>query len=648
MPGRFKKFFYSNTAGVLNLVLWSVLFTVYLLYDRYSGGIDGDLLLTYIYLFTSIIILNALIFYVLRFLLSIFRGGPVAAYLISNLLVTMMFFVNNMAVMVYGKQLGSEGVVMAYRGWVGGEMGNFTLSVIKLIIFISIYLVLFYGLYRLLNNVLSGRFFDHSSSIITVSIIFLFVIILHFRLVALADSDWKMNLMKNKIPWQSITGFPEDRVKVDEDGKKGKAVPSLFANPDFLDEKMEVEQLKKLDLVKEKILSQNIQAKSPMNILFINIEGLRNDILNPVNMPFLYKFANERGFILRKHYTTGNNTPGSLYGMLTGLAPYYFEPLRGNKFYNMPLHVLKKAGYFQSFYYNSPLQYEYIHRDIIEKTEDRFSRAPGTKMDDYGPREQILIDKFIEDLKSDKSNKRFDYYLMNVTHFNYFYPEECKKFVPDYNSNFTIISGTQEKFKKDRVELKNRYMNAVCYTDQLLRHLITEMDRMGRLNNTILVISGDHGEEFWEHGSFGHTWGLNNIQIQPAALIYYPGIKKDSIKYKYTSHQDFMPTVFDLIGLSTDWSMFTTGKSLVNYNAALDYAVSSLGILVSFKRNGYAIMGNGYKVLYKNNMDLNTSPYAVYDDEDRPVENFDTFKVIDLILKTKSSKRLAAPKFQGM
>lgn len=644
MQGRFRYFFYSKTAGVINLLFWTLLLSFYLLQDRYNGSIDGEILLTFMYLFASILILNALIFYLLRFLLSFFKYGPVIAYLVTNLLITMIFFINNMAVMVYGKQLGSEGVVMAYRGWTGGEMGNFTASVIKLVLFISIYTFLFYGLYHILNKILSGRSLNFNFSIISVSVVVIVTVILHFRLVALADNDWKMNLMKNKIPWQAITGFPEDRVKVDEDGKKSRAVPALFANPDFLDEKMELDQLKKLDLVKDKILAGSINVKSPMNILFMNIEGLRSDMLNPVNMPFLYKFASERGFILKKHYTTGNNTPGSLYGMLTGLAPYYFEPLRGNGFLNMALQVLKKAGYRQSFYYNSPLQYEYIHRDIIEKTEDKYSRAPGTKLDDYGPREQILIDKLIGDLNGDKTGKRFDYYLMNVTHFNYFYPEECKKFVPDYNANFTIISGTQEKFKKDRVELKNRYMNAVCYTDQLLRHLITAMDRMGKLNNTIIVISGDHGEEFWEHGSFGHTWGLNNIQIQPAAFIYFPGINKNSIKYRYTSHQDFMPTVFDLIGLNTDWSLFTTGKSLVNYNPDLDYAISSLGILVSFKRNGYAIMGNGYKVLYKNNMDLNSSPYAVYDDDDKPVEKFDTYKVVDLILKTKSSKRLAVQK----
>jgi len=644
MQAKFKRFFYSNTAGVVNLLLWSIIFALYLVYDKYNGSIDGNLFLTYIYLFSTIMILNGFLFYILRFILSFFKSGPIAAYLISNLLVSMLFFVNNMAVMIYGKQLGSEGVVMAYRGWVGGEMGDFTVSFLKLIIFVIIYLAIFYWSYRLLNNVLSGRSLKFNFSMVSIFVIVLLSIILHFRFVALADSDVKMNLMKNEIPWQAITGFPEDSIRVDEDGKKGKAVPALFANPEFLDEKMELDQLKKLDRVKEKILSQNINVKSPMNILFMNIEGLRNDMLNPINMPFLYKFASERGFILKKHYSTGNNTPGSLFGMLTGLAPYYFEPLRGNGFLNMSLQVLKKAGYLQSFYYNSPHQYEYIHRDIIEKTEDVFNRAPGTKFDDYGPREKILIDKLISDLKRDKRGKRFDYYLMNVSHFNYYYPEECRKYVPDYNANFTIISGSQEKFKKDRVELKNRYMNSVFYTDQLLRQLITEMDKMGRLNNTIIVISGDHGEEFWEHGSFGHTWGLNNIQIQPSAFIYYPGVSKSSIKYKYTSHQDFIPTVFDLIGLSIDWSYFTTGKSLVNYNADLDYAIGSLGILTSFKRNGYAIMGNGYKILYKNNMNLNKAPYAIYDDNDIPVEKFDTYKIVDLLLKTKSSKRLLPPK----
>jgi len=90
---------------------------------------------------------------------------------------------------------------------------------------------------------------------------------------------------------------------------------------------------------------------------------------------------------------------------------------------------------------------------------------------------------------------------------------------------------------------------------------------------------------------------------------------------------------------------FTTGKSLLKYSPEKDYAISSLGILVSFKRNGYAIIGNGYKVLYRNNMDLNSSPYAIYDENDQPIEEFNKNAVSDLLLKAMNAKSLEVPMY---
>ena len=627
-------------SGIVNLMLWSALFSIYLVYDKYTGSMETDLVMVFIYLFASILLLNTLFFLILKFLLVQFRYGPEAAYVTSNIIVTAIFFINNLAVSVYGKQLGLEGIVMAWRGWRGGEMGDFTSSLIKMLFIVIIYAGLFSMAYFGFDRIFSrektrARVFG---TLVTTASVIMFV--LHIKLAAMAAVDWKMNIIKHKIPWQSVTGFPEDQIRVNEDGKAGQAFPALFTSPPYMDESAELNQLNKLNRIKERILSSHIAVANPMNILFINCEGLRADMLNPENMPHLYRFATQRGFILKKHYTTGNNTPGSLYGMLTGLAPFYFEPLRGNQFRNMTLEVMKKAGYKQGIYYNSPKQYENIYRDIIANTEGDFVRAPGTKFDDYGPREKILVDRYISEIKNYHGGPRFDYYLMNVTHFNYYYPQEFKKYTPDYTMNFTIISGPQDKFRKDRIELKNRYMNSVLYSDHLINEILKTLESTGRLKNTIVVISGDHGEEFWEHGSFGHTWGLNNIQVQPAAMIYYPGIKNSSIKYKYTSHQDFFPTVFDLIGISTDWREFTTGKSLIDYDPDLDYAISSLGILCSFKRNGYAVMGDGYKILFRNNMDLNASPYAIYDDNDQPVENIDTYRAVRLLMKAAHSKRL--------
>jgi uncharacterized protein len=326
--------------------------------------------------------------------------------------------------------------------------------------------------------------------------------------------------------------------------------------------------------------------------------------------------------------------------MFTGLSPFHFEPMRENNVPNLSLEILKKLGYRQSIYYNSPKNYEYIYPDFLARTEGRFINIPG-RYEDYAIREKKLIDLYLKELREDQSqNPRFDYYLINVTHFNYYYPPEFEIYKPAFTMDFEIISGKQKKFEKHKEALMNRYKNSILYFDYLFGQLIDELDSQNRLNDTIIVLAGDHGEEFWEHGSFGHTWGLNNKQIQTAATIYYPGIKNSDIEYKYTNHSDFFPTVFELLGLNINTRIFMTGKSLLTYDPAMDYAISSLGVLVSFKRNDYAIIGNGLKILFKNNKNLNQAPYAIYDDEDQSIENLDPYPTADLLKKILNSKKL--------
>jgi len=632
-----------KAAGIVNLLLWSIFFTFFIMLDKSGGRFDKELVLTSLYIFASMIALNGFFYFFFHLITGYFKNGSLISYLISNVIVSSLFFVNYIIVLIFGKQLGLEGFVMTIRGWQGGELGDFTSVVLKLSAAIIVYILFFYICFRVADKLLKGRVLNINFTAALVVFLTVTTVLLHFQLVSLAADGWKMSIMKQKIPWQSITGFPEDPIRIGAENTASESFPELFKNPPMLSEKTEVEKMLRLRDNFDSIMSHDFRAEKKYNILFINVEGLRSDMLNPSNAPHFYKFAKERGIILKKHYATGNNTPGAIYGMLTGLSPYYFEPLRGNQCRNLPLEVLKKLGYRQSIYYNSPKNYEYIYRDIIENTEGKFVRIPGI-IDDYAPREKMLLDKYIEELRNDKSElPRFDYYLFNVTHFNYYYPPEFEKFKPAFTMKFQIISGRQEKFEQHREGLLNRYMNSVYYFDHLLNKLLVNLEKMGRLDNTIIVIAGDHGEEFWEHGSFGHTWGLNNKQIQSAAVLYYPGAKQSDVKYSYTSHADFLPTVFDKIKLNYNTNVFMTGKSLLSYNPDYDFAVSSLGILVSFKRNDYAIVGEGYKILFKNNKDLNSAPYAIYSDNDEPVDKIDVYRAVNLLLKTEKSKKLIPP-----
>jgi arylsulfatase A-like enzyme len=89
----------------------------------------------------------------------------------------------------------------------------------------------------------------------------------------------------------------------------------------------------------------------------------------------------------------------------------------------------------------------------------------------------------------------------------------------------------------------------------------------------LMVITGDHGEAFWEHEAFGHGAALVDEETRTA--FYLCGPEPLSTRYQVGSHADVMPTVFSLIGLPPPFAGWTNGKSLTGYEPSLDMALVS-------------------------------------------------------------------------
>lgn len=68
-----------------------------------------------------------------------------------------------------------------------------------------------------------------------------------------------------------------------------------------------------------------------------------------------------------------------------------------------------------------------------------------------------------------------------------------------------------------------QYDGALAYLDHELGGLFAELDRRGILQNTIVVITADHGEEFGEHGVFDHGNSLYRPAVHVPLLIVAPG-----------------------------------------------------------------------------------------------------------------------------
>jgi hypothetical protein len=286
-------------SGVINVLFWSLVLSFFIIKDSELLKWDKEYVMLYAYIFLSIVFLNSLFYYGFRLVLWRFKWGTLVSYLVSNLLVSIIFISNYIFVLIFGKQLGMEGLVMMIRGWQGGELGNFTAVILSIVLGLFLYLVVFFIFFRVLDRYLHNYYLKNRIVILISGILLLMVFFLHSNLIDMAQNSWKMEKLKYKIPWQSVTGFPEEKIRITHDTKEDKKFPELFINPPDLDENVEIKNALSIKDKYKKILELDLKIKNPRNILFINVEGLRYDMLNSENAPNLYKFATSRGKLLK-------------------------------------------------------------------------------------------------------------------------------------------------------------------------------------------------------------------------------------------------------------------------------------------------------------------------------------------------------------
>jgi arylsulfatase A-like enzyme len=68
------------------------------------------------------------------------------------------------------------------------------------------------------------------------------------------------------------------------------------------------------------------------------------------------------------------------------------------------------------------------------------------------------------------------------------------------------------------------YDGGIAYLDAQLGRLLTELQREGELDNTIVIITADHGEELGEHGRWGHAYALHGEIVHVPLVIFGPGV----------------------------------------------------------------------------------------------------------------------------
>lgn len=96
----------------------------------------------------------------------------------------------------------------------------------------------------------------------------------------------------------------------------------------------------------------------------------------------------------------------------------------------------------------------------------------------------------------------------------------------------------------------DRYDGKILHNDWSLEQLLRKLKELGILENTLIIVVSDHGEEFWEHGWTGHGQSLYQELAHGVLLMWNPKLISTPGRVgEPVQLIDVMPTVLDLLGV---------------------------------------------------------------------------------------------------
>ena len=292
------------------------------------------------------------------------------------------------------------------------------------------------------------------------------------------------------------------------------------------------------------------------NMVIVVVDSLRADMLSPEVMPRTYELARDAR-VFRDHLSTGNATRFGLFGLLYGLHGSYWKAVYGEHRSPALVDALLERGYEFRVLTSASMDFPEFRSTAwvrVERcVEDRLPSERPRGRDDGVAR------RFEEWLGAREHSEQpfFAFLLLDAPHQSYWFPPEEAPFQPclDEVAYSALADGATVA---EREGLFNRYRNAVRYDDGVIGRVLDALHAAGVADDTLVIVTGDHGEEFFENGLWGHTSNFTRAQTHVPLVLHGPGVPAGE-ETRPTSHLDVPATLLELCGadpaLRTDWTL---------------------------------------------------------------------------------------------
>ncbi len=299
------------------------------------------------------------------------------------------------------------------------------------------------------------------------------------------------------------------------------------------------------------------EASRP-NIIWLVGESLRADLLRPEIMPSLFAYAGKSLRFLN-HYSGGHGTRPGLFSMFYGLHAFSWEAFLDKRQPPLLLDWMREDNYQFLCQTSSDFSYPEFNKTIFSSVPKECIREKikGLKPWETDAENITRLMEFIRN--RDPERPFFGFCFFESTHAPYHFPPDGVLY-PDYQKaiNYATVSA------KDASALYHRYSNAAHYLDSQFQRLFAFLEEDPELlANTIVIVTGDHGEEFFEKGRLGHNSTFVKEQIHVPLVLHIPGEEPRVIE-ALTSHLDLPATLAPRLGVDNPSKDYSLGQDLLS------------------------------------------------------------------------------------
>jgi hypothetical protein len=304
---------------------------------------------------------------------------------------------------------------------------------------------------------------------------------------------------------------------------------------------------------------QPIKIDTPekaLNIVWLVSESLRGDMLTSEIMPKTWEFAAD-ALRFNHHYSGGNGTRMAMFSLFYGLyGPYWFD-FKGLQRSPVLMDTIQQQNYQLFLYTSQSFSYPELNQTI-------FSNIPRELLheDNHGfgwERDQQNVTELVDNIRNrDKSRPFMSFMFFESPHARYYFPQQSvirKPYLEDFNYVTTAI-------KENIGLIKNRYINSVHHMDSQVGRVLDTLRKENLLQNTLVIITGDHGEEFMEKGRWGHNSQFSEEQLVVPMVLWIPN-QPPAVIDRMTSHLDMPATILPLLGVTNPPEDYSLGMSLL-------------------------------------------------------------------------------------